>query len=62
MSHIPDGHADFYEHGMQALVHCWPKYIVMEVSVLKKQHFEAENLFNQIVLLYSLYLFQFPWK
>ena len=26
-SHIPDGHTDFYGHGMQALVHCWQKCV-----------------------------------
>jgi len=27
MSHIPDSHADVYEHSMQVLVHCWQKCI-----------------------------------
>ena len=26
-SHIPDGHTDFYGHGMQALVHRWQKCV-----------------------------------
>jgi len=38
-SHILDGHADFYECDMQALVHGWQKYIAncgdyVEKSVL----------------------------
>ena len=24
-SHVPDGHAELYDHGMQALVHHWQK-------------------------------------
>ena len=49
-SHILDGHVDFYDHDMQALVHRWWKCI----ANVEKECFVAENLLYQIVLLCSL--------
>jgi len=44
-------HADFYEHGMQALVHHWKKCITNGGDCVEKQHFVAENLLYQTALL-----------
>ena len=54
--------ADFYENGMQALVHGRWKSVADDGDCVEKQCFVAENLLYQIVLLCSLYLLQFPWK
>jgi hypothetical protein len=48
--------ADFYECGMQALVHCWRKCIANGGYYVVKKCFVANNLLYQMVLLYSLYL------
>jgi len=48
--------ADFYERGMQALVHGWQKCIANGNEYVKKQCFVAKNLLYQIALLCSLYL------
>ena len=48
--------ADCYEHGIQALVHCWRKSIATGSNYDKEQCFVAENLlYHQTALLY-LYL------
>jgi len=47
--------ADFYECGMQALVHCWRKCIAIGGDYVEKWCFVAKNLLYQIVLLCSLY-------
>ena len=60
-SHIPKGHADFYECSMQALVHCWRKCIANGGDYVEKLFIVAENLLYQIALLCSLYLLCFPW-
>jgi len=39
---------------MQALGHCWQKYIATGGIYVEKQSFVAENLLYQIVLLCSL--------
>ena len=49
--------ADFYEHSMQALVHCWQKCIVSSGGCVEKQGFVAENLLNQTVYGYALYIY-----
>ena len=36
--------ADFYEHGMQALVHRWQKCIANGGDFVKKECFVTENL------------------
>ena len=36
ISNVPDGHADLYEHGVQALHHCWWKFIVNGGDYLEK--------------------------
>ena len=48
--------ADFYERGMQALVHRWRKCIANGGDYVEKLCFVAKNLLYQIVLLCSLYL------
>jgi len=60
-SHL-DGHVDFYEHGMQPLVHHSQKCLANSGDCVEKQCFVAENLLSQVVLLCSSYLLQFPWK
>ena len=40
-----------YEHGMQALVHCWRKCITNGGVYVEEECFVAENLLYQIVLL-----------
>ena len=35
-SHTPDGHAEFYEHGMQELVHHWQHMELMVVTIWGK--------------------------
>jgi len=47
--------ADFYKHGMQAAVHHWQRCTANSGDCVEKQHFVAENLFDQIALLCSLY-------
>jgi len=54
-NHILDGHADFYEHSMQSLVHLWQKWTANGDHDIIKYCFVAENLVSQIVLLCSLY-------
>ena len=41
-NHVLDGHADFYERGMQALVHHWQKCIANDGDYVEKQCFAAE--------------------
>ena len=48
--------ADFYEGGMQALVHCWQKCIANGGNYAEEQCFVAENLLFQIAIFCSLYL------
>jgi hypothetical protein len=48
--------ADFYERGMQALVHSWRRCIASGGDYVKKYCFVAKNLLYQIVLLCNLYL------
>ena len=59
-----DSGSDCYECGMQALVLfiTGKNTQLMEMTVLKKQCFVAQNLLYQIVLLCSLYLLSSPWK
>ena len=45
-----------------ALIHHWWKCTASGSDCVKKQHFVADNLLYQMVLLCSLYLLQFPWK
>ena len=47
---------------MQALAHCWQKCIANGSDYVKKWCVVAESLLCQIVLLFSLHMFQFPWK
>jgi len=54
--------ADFYERGVQALVHRRQKCIANGGDYVEEQCFVAKNLLYQTALLCSLYLFQFPWK
>ena len=61
-NHVLDGHADFHERGMQALVHHWQKCIANDGDYVEKSWFVAENILYQMVLLCSLYLLLFPWK
>ena len=55
-SYIPDGCEDFYERGMQALVHRWQKCVSTGGNYVEKQRFQAENFLHQTALLCSLYL------
>jgi len=55
-SHIPDGHADFHDCGMLALVHRWWKWRANGDDYIEKACFVAENLLYQIAFLCSLYL------
>jgi hypothetical protein len=48
--------ADFYECGMQALVHRWRKCIANGGDYVEKLCFVAKNLLHQTVLLCPLYL------
>jgi len=48
--------ADFYEPGMQALIHRWQRCIANGGEYVEKYCFVAKNLLYQIVLLCSLYL------
>lgn len=43
-NHVPDSHADFYEYGMQALIHCCQKYTANGGGYVKKQRLVAENI------------------
>ena len=52
----PDKIADFYECGMQALVHHWWKCIANIDDYSEEDCFLAENLLYQILLSCSLYL------
>ena len=56
MSRVPDSRADFFEHGMQDLIHHRWKYISNGGDCVEKQCFVAENLLYQIALLCSFYL------
>jgi hypothetical protein len=47
---------DFYERGVQTLVHRWQKCIANSGDYVGKQCFVAKNLPHQTVLLCSLYL------
>ena len=45
-NHVPDSHADFYKHGMQAPVHCWQKCRANggdRVKVLCSREFALSN-------------------
>ena len=46
-SHVTDSHADYYKHGMQALVHHWWKCTANGGDYVEKQCFVAENLLCQ---------------
>ena len=46
-------HEDFYNHGMQALVHHWWKCITNDSDYVEKHFFVAENFLYRIVLLCS---------
>jgi hypothetical protein len=46
---------DFYEHGMQAVVHRWRECIANGGDYVEKQCFVAKNLLYQIALLCYLY-------
>ena len=48
--------ADFYEHGMQALAHCWWKNIANRGDYVEKQCFVDDNLLCQILFFCSLCL------
>ena len=48
---ITSSGAALYEHGMQALAHHWQKHIANGGDYVEKQHFVAENLYQQIMLL-----------
>ena len=54
--------ADYYKHGMQALVHWWQKCIANVGDHVAKQCLVVENLLYQIVLLSSLYPLKFLQK
>lgn len=58
--------ADFYEGSMQALVHCWWKYMADGGDYTKKkkktQHFVTKNLLYQIALLCSFCLLSLCWQ
>lgn len=48
--------ADFYECSMEALGHHWQKCIANVGDCIEKQHFVADNLLCQTVLLFLLCL------
>jgi len=48
--------ADFYERGMQALVHRWRKSIANGGAYVEIHCFVAKNLLYQVLLLCSMYL------
>ena len=54
---VTSASADYYEHNMYALVHCWWKCIANGSDYTEKQYFVAENLLYHTMLLCTLYLF-----
>lgn len=47
---VLDDYANFYEHVMQALVHCWLIWTANGIDYIKKHHFVAKNLLCRKVL------------